>query len=83
MTAGGPVSNAKMNKIYVERGGQRIWQGAAMQDAIIEGRTLDQLSLRAGDRVVVPTRTDARALRDGIWVVSTAVSLGLLITRLF
>jgi polysaccharide export outer membrane protein len=55
MTAGGPSSAAKFSAIRVERGKDRIWQGDPLQHAITEGRTLDQLSLRAGDRIVVPT----------------------------
>jgi protein involved in polysaccharide export with SLBB domain len=83
MAAGGPANGARMNKVYVERGGQRIWQGAALQDAIIEGRTLDQLSLRAGDRVVVPTGTSLSNVNQVAWIASTLVSLGYLLTRAF
>lgn len=60
MLAGGPGQNAELTKIYVERGGERIWGGEALQAAIIEGRTLDQLSLRAGDHIVVPTEETSR-----------------------
>src|SRR5690625_160183 len=58
MVAGGPTNRAKLDKIRVERGRERIWMGDDLQVAIIEGRTLDQLSLRAGDRIVVPQRGD-------------------------
>jgi protein involved in polysaccharide export with SLBB domain len=56
MTAGGPSQRARLDRIRIERGKDRIWQGDALQRAITEGRTLDQLSLRAGDRVVIPER---------------------------
>lgn len=58
MTAGGPSQRARLDKIRIERGKERIWTGDALQSAIIEGRTLDQLSLRAGDRIIVPERSD-------------------------
>lgn len=54
MVAGGPARSAKLTDIKIERGGETIWGGDALQTAITEGRTLDQLSLQAGDRIVVP-----------------------------
>lgn len=54
MVAGGPARTAGLTKIRIERGGETIWGGEALQTAITEGRTLDQLSLQAGDRIVVP-----------------------------
>lgn len=58
MRAGGPGGDAQLTRIYVERAGDKIWQGEPLQDAIIEGRTIDQLSLRAGDRIYVPRKED-------------------------
>src|SRR5690606_34026939 len=52
MVAGGPSGNADLKEIRIEREDRVIWEGAALQQAIIEGRTLDQLSLRAGDEIV-------------------------------
>ena len=54
MAAGGPAGNAKIDEIRVERGDSRVWEGDRLQQAMIEGRTLDQLNVRAGDRIVVP-----------------------------
>src|SRR6185369_17125525 len=54
MVAGGPGATAKLTDIRVERGSKTIWDGEPLQVAITEGRTLDQMSLRAGDRIVVP-----------------------------
>lgn len=56
MLAGGPGQRANLDEAEVIRGDRVIWSGDALQEAIIEGRTLDQLSLRAGDRIVVPER---------------------------
>jgi polysaccharide export outer membrane protein len=63
MRAGGPGGDAQLTRIYVERSGDRIWQGEPLQDAIIEGRTIDQLSLRAGDRIYVPRKEDHGAVK--------------------
>jgi protein involved in polysaccharide export with SLBB domain len=56
MLAGGPGGNANLDDAEIQRGDRVIWSGDALQEAIIEGRTLDQLSLRAGDRIIVPQR---------------------------
>lgn len=56
MAAGGPAGAADLEKIEIRRGQQVIWEGAAVESAIVEGKTLDQLSLRAGDRIDVPTK---------------------------
>ena len=54
MMAGGLTPTAKVEEILVERGADRIWEGRLLQAAMIGGRTLDQLSLKAGDRIFVP-----------------------------
>lgn len=77
MLAGGPAQHAELTKIYVERGGDRIWGGEALQAAIIEGRTLDQLSLRAGDRIIVPGAQQPKwaVIRDLMFLVPPVVAL--------
>lgn len=54
MAAGGPLPDAGLARMRVERGSRKVWTGAAMQQALTDGRTLDELSLRAGDNIVVP-----------------------------
>jgi len=57
--AGGLTQRAKVRAMRVERGPDVIWGGVTLEHAIGRGATLDQLSLQAGDRVVVPGRGDA------------------------
>ena len=38
----------------VEREGVSVWEGRSLQAAMVDGRTLDQLNLRAGDHLIVP-----------------------------
>jgi protein involved in polysaccharide export with SLBB domain len=60
MVAGGPTREARLGELRVERGSVRIWDGELLQEAVIQGRTLDQMNIQAGDRIVVPrgvTRT--------------------------
>jgi hypothetical protein len=70
MVAGGPGGAADLTKLRIERAEKPIWEGATLQDAITEGRTLDQLSLRAGDRIVLPVQPQ-RAVGAGGGVMGT------------
>jgi len=72
--AGGPAANANLEKMRVERSGEKIWGEAALQQAIIEGRTLDQLSMRAGDRIVVPAQSEGfQVFRALLWALPGAL----------
>jgi len=53
----GPRANAR--EMRIERGSQVIWRGKALTDAMGQGYSIDQLSLRAGDRLFVPGHGDA------------------------
>lgn len=79
MTAGGPGPKADLLHLSIMRGDETIWSGTAMQQAITEGRTADQLSLRAGDRVIVPEQH-----RSVAWQVITgsAGAVALLVSTL-
>lgn len=71
MTAGGPGANADLKNVRIERDGKVTWEGDALQQAVIEGRTLDQLGFRAGDEIVVP---EIRA--KGLGAVTRSVLIG-------
>jgi hypothetical protein len=82
MIAGGPSPRARLDRIRIERGKEKIWSGDALQQAITEGRTLDQLSLQAGDRIIIPERADRSwftILQAGAIVVPAIFA----ITRIF
>lgn len=74
MIAGGPSPTALLQQIRVERSDREIWSGEGLQQAIIEGRTLDQLSIRAGDHVVVPQRGDSGGVVNALRVAAMTVS---------
>jgi len=61
MSAGGPQQTADLSKMRIERDRRKIWEGEPLQAAITEGRTVDQLSLRAGDMLVVPASSSGSA----------------------
>lgn len=84
MAAGGPAPKADLEKMRIERGTRVVWEGPALADALVQGRTLDQLSLRAGDRIVVPEEPtpffSGGVLRT---LLVTLPPLAFLIVRLF
>jgi protein involved in polysaccharide export with SLBB domain len=74
MTAGGPTRSANLDKIRIERAGEVVWRDRTLQQAMLDSRTLDQLSLQAGDRIVLPAR-GAPLWRNALTVVTTVGSL--------
>lgn len=56
MAAGGPTADADLEAMEIWRGDRVVLGGPELQQAITAGRTLNQLDLRAGDRIVVPAR---------------------------
>jgi polysaccharide export outer membrane protein len=72
--AGGFTTKANAREMRIERGAQVIWRGEALSDALGDGHSIDQLSLRAGDRLFVPGHRDGlRGLTALYLVASIAV----------
>ncbi len=85
MVAGGTTQEADLPKLRIERAGKPIWQGKALQQAIAEGRTVDEAGLVAGDQYVVPRRggtSVGEVLRFGGVVLSIPITVYTL-TRIF
>lgn len=81
MAAGGPGAGSDIDNLHVRRGESIVWEGDLLQRAMVEGRTLDQLSLRAGDRIVMPQRRPG--LFEGGVVRTLLVTLPPLLYLLF
>jgi protein involved in polysaccharide export with SLBB domain len=72
--AGGPTRRADIEDVRVERRGERIWDGEPLALAMNEGRTFDQLGIRAGDQFVVPEhRSTGETLRILLISIPTAI----------
>jgi polysaccharide export outer membrane protein len=54
--AGGPSQSALVEKMWVERNGDRILEGQDLEQTIAAGRTLDDADIRPGDKFVVPAQ---------------------------
>ena len=51
--AGGPVGGADPGQIRVERGTDELWSFEELLAPVAEGRTLDDLGLQPGDRIIL------------------------------
>lgn len=83
--AGGPTRGAKLQEMRIERRDERIWEGDRLAEAMNRGFTLDQLNLRAGDEIFIPTT------QRSVWwtvgrvalVVGSTVFLGIRLQQVF
>jgi polysaccharide export outer membrane protein len=75
MAAGGPTPTAEITRIRIERGDDEIWDEEALREAITAGRTLDQLSMRAGDVVFVPDSGPGMATYQWFQVLGFALAI--------
>lgn len=73
MQAGGPAGDADLAGTRIMRGQAEVWNGEALREAMVAGRTLDQMNLRAGDEIVVP-RTRARQVGSVVQLAITVVT---------
>ncbi|HEV2148754.1 MAG TPA: polysaccharide biosynthesis/export family protein [Longimicrobiaceae bacterium] len=71
MAAGGPTGTADLRRVYVERRGAKLVEGEVVQQAISEGRTLDQMNFRPGDQIHVP-QVRQRVLNNP-WAITQAI----------
>ena len=72
MAAGGLAGDADPSKVQVRRGTEVIWNSEALQEAMRQGLTLDQLNLRAGDEMLL----DLRKRPGGLNILSIAGAIG-------
>jgi polysaccharide export outer membrane protein len=78
MLAGGATTDARIDRVSVMRGKTALLDEGALQAAIARGATLDELGMRAGDRIQVPNgqRNDP----ESKWRVAGLILTGLATT---
>jgi protein involved in polysaccharide export with SLBB domain len=76
MMAGGPGRDSNLEDLRIERGSKVLYGGQELQTAMRAGRTLDQLSLQAGDQIMLPAKS-----RSNIW--GTVLRYGIIIGSTF
>ena len=69
MMAGGPSGAQDFDGLRIERAGRVLYEDDAVQAALREGLTLDQLNLQAGDQIVLPAPRTSSLFRDILGVV--------------
>jgi protein involved in polysaccharide export with SLBB domain len=69
--AGGFTPTANAREMRIERGEQVIWKGKSLSDAMGHGQSVDQLSLRAGDRLFVPVHRDGMRALTAVYLVAS------------
>jgi hypothetical protein len=89
MAAGGPAAGADPSNTNIQRNGQEVLTKEGFRQAVIDGRTLDQLNLRAGDEIIVGGhRTPVGSggggtfLRSVLPLLGAATSVGYLLSRI-
>ncbi len=75
MAAGGTTTTANMNKLKIQRNGREYMNTRAVQDAMSQGRTVDDLGLRDGDQFMMP-KTGTTTTMTVVRSVAVVVSLG-------
>jgi protein involved in polysaccharide export with SLBB domain len=77
MVAGGATRDARVDKLRILRGNSQVWGGNDLQQQIARGATLDNLGIRAGDRIQIPGQRDPESKWRiaGIIVTSLATAV--------
>jgi protein involved in polysaccharide export with SLBB domain len=85
MVAGGATQTARVDRLRILRGNSSLWSESELQAAIARGATLDELGVRAGDRIQVPGQRDAestwRIVGVVVGIAATAVGVIALTNR--
>ena len=79
---GGPGSKVDLDHSQIRRGGRVIIDGPEFVAAIRDGMTIDQLNLQGGDDVFVETKPSSGVLGRVVGVVTGAIGLIYLATRI-
>lgn len=81
MLAGGATQDARVDRLSILRGNSALVSGGKLQEAIARGATLDELGVRAGDRIQVPRGSsdpESKWRIAGIIVGSVATVVGVI-----
>src|SRR2546423_8730944 len=61
MVAGGATKDARVDQLRIFRGDAPLWSGSQLKAKIARGANLDQLGMKAGDRITVPSKPDTES----------------------
>lgn len=69
----GQAQGADLRNVEIRRGDQTVWQRDDVQTALSEGLTVDQLTLQAGDEVVIGT--DPGGANRAVWMYAAQIGV--------
>lgn len=77
MVAGGYTREAKLDDARIERAGATIVASERFEEALRDGRTVDQLGLRDGDRIYIPAKRSGTLMvaRDLLFIIPAALGI--------
>ncbi len=83
MLAGGATKDARVERLSIQRGNSSLWSGDPLQTAIARGATLDELGIRAGDRIQVPGKPnpESKWRIAGLLFTGVATAVGVVALR--
>ncbi|MDT8340079.1 MAG: hypothetical protein RQ751_01085 [Longimicrobiales bacterium] len=83
LTQAGLGATSDFEGVTISRGGELLWSQDAVMEAVRRGRTLDQMSLQAGDEILIPAQQPPNRtltlLQIGLGLLTSVV----LITQVF
>ncbi len=59
MIAGGPVADANLREVEIKRASRVVLKSKDSRQALLNGRTVEQVDIRSGDEVVIPMKRKA------------------------
>ena len=59
MIAGGPVADANLREVEIKRASRVVLRSKDSRQALLNGRTVEQVDIRSGDEVVIPMKRKA------------------------
>ena len=75
--AGGLAGDSRLQDVYVERGRERLWDSDSLQVAMRARRTLGDLGIQDGDRIVIPPPSLPRDPYRNIQMITALTSVPL------
>jgi protein involved in polysaccharide export with SLBB domain len=83
MIAGGPTTNADVDRTQVKRGNDVIYSSELLGQEVAKGATLDQLNIRPGDQILIGERhkTNWGLIASIVGITAGLVSTAVVLTR--
>lgn len=83
MIAGGPTTNADVDKTQVKRGNDVVYSSTLLGQEVAKGATLDQLNIRPGDQIVIGERhkTNWGLVASIVGITAGLVSTAVVLSR--